>query len=123
MNSDKIKQNIQATFDKVATKYDSNRFFKLSATQLVNNIALIKPNNILDLSTGTGIVALELAQKYPQANIEAIDLSEGMLAQAKSKAETANIKNIHFNQQDAEKLDYENEHFDLRLDQGINKTF
>jgi len=113
MNSEKIKQNIQQTFDKVAEKYDSNQFFHISAKQLVSLIPLTGKLKILDLSTGTGIVALELTKKYSSADITAIDLSQKMLNQAQLKMQEAGFNQIEFSQQDAEKLPYQNHTFDL----------
>jgi ubiquinone/menaquinone biosynthesis C-methylase UbiE len=43
------------------------------------------PRRALDLGTGTGVVALALAQRYPDAEIVGIDLSPGMIAEARQK--------------------------------------
>lgn len=48
---------------------------------------------ILDIGTGTGLIALMLAQRYPSLNITAIDIDESSIEQA-----TENIKNSPFAQ-------------------------
>lgn len=46
------------------------------------------PKNILDIGTGTGVLGLMLAQKYPNANISAIDNNESAYKLAKSNLES-----------------------------------
>jgi SAM-dependent methyltransferase len=44
------------------------------------------PARILDIGTGTGAAALELADRYPAGEVVGIDVSAGMIAQAEAKA-------------------------------------
>jgi len=111
--SDKIKQGIQTTFDDVANQYDSSQFFCLSAQKMVAMLTIKEGMKVLDISTGTGMVAIEMAKQHPTLKIDAIDLSAGMLAQAKRKASDAGIQNITFLQGDVEALPYENGTFDV----------
>jgi len=115
VESEQQKQHIQATFDLVAEHYESNRFFELSAKQLVKILQpIVKPNKkLLDITTGTGLVALTAAQAYPQLSIEAVDISAQMLAQAKLKAVQNGISNVNFRQADIEQLDYKKNSFDV----------
>ena len=46
-----------------------------------------KRNNVLDVGTGTGLIALMIAQRNTNATIDAIDIDEGCVMQAK--------KNVH----------------------------
>jgi ubiquinone/menaquinone biosynthesis C-methylase UbiE len=43
------------------------------------------PRRALDLGTGTGVVALALADRYPEAEVVGIDLSPGMIEESRRK--------------------------------------
>jgi tRNA1Val (adenine37-N6)-methyltransferase len=44
---------------------------------------------ILDAGTGTGVIALMMAQRYPEAQVTAIDIDEGAVRQAQQNVEQA----------------------------------
>jgi ubiquinone/menaquinone biosynthesis C-methylase UbiE len=108
-----LKKEIALVFDDVASRYDSNRFFELSAQKLINLINHNEINSMLDVATGTGIIALLAAERFPQAEIEALDISTGMLSQARQKAKEKGLKNIKFRKQDIEKIEDRNVKFDI----------
>jgi ubiquinone/menaquinone biosynthesis C-methylase UbiE len=69
---------------------------------------------ILDIATGTGILALEAAQKAgPAGKVVGIDVSQGMLAEARRKAADAGLRNIDFVEADAEHLAFPRDSFDF----------
>ena len=88
MDEQQRKQQIKNTFNTVSEGYDNQalRFFMNSAHQLPAIFGFKGNEHILDVATGTGIAALELARAVPQGKVTGIDFSEGMLTQARSKA-------------------------------------
>lgn len=54
------------------------------------------PFNILDVCTGSGCIALALAQEYPSARVYGTDVSERALTFAKKNSQISRIKNVRF---------------------------
>ena len=109
-----IKKNIKNTFDDVAKSYDRNQQFIISAKKMVDLIHSENDNlTILDLSTGTGNIAIELAKRFSNANIYGVDISDEMLNVAKLKTKDLGINNITYLTQDVENLDFEDFKFDI----------
>jgi len=54
------------------------------------------PKRILDLGTGTGAIALSLAQAFPDAEVFAVDLNPDALSLAQENARKNSIKNVQF---------------------------
>ena len=113
-NNDR-KQMIQKGFDTVAAGYDhpSLSFFPETAKRLIEHLQLNPADNLLDVCTGTGVVALAAAEKLTQGKVTGIDLSSGMLQQAKDKATQKSLNNTEFKQMDLENLEFENGTFDI----------
>jgi len=101
------KKRIQQGFDTVAAGYDhpSLSFFPETAKRLVEHLELEPHQHLLDVCTGTGVVALTAAEKLTRGKVTGIDLSSGMLQQAINKAAEKNLGNIEFKQMDLEHLD------------------
>jgi len=109
------KKMIQQGFDTVATGYDhpALSFFPETAKRLIEHLQLRPTDNLLDVCTGTGVVALAAAEKLKQGTVTGIDLSTGMLQQAKNKAAERKHTNTRFQQMDLEHLEFEDGAFDV----------
>jgi len=71
------------------------------------------PSRALDLGTGTGVVALALAERYPEADVVGIDLSPGMIEEARSKLTPGLADRVRFEVGDAAALDFPDGEFEL----------
>jgi ubiquinone/menaquinone biosynthesis C-methylase UbiE len=71
------------------------------------------PRRVLDLGTGTGVVALALADRYPEAEILGIDLSPGMIDEARQKVPSERAGRVRFEVGDASALGSPDAAFDL----------
>jgi ubiquinone/menaquinone biosynthesis C-methylase UbiE len=100
-------------FDRQAEHYDQqwNSWSKETLDWLLE-AADPQPGEIaLDIATGTGFTALAFAPKIK--SVIATDISTGMLAQAKSNAETASVRNVMFVESPAESLPFPHASFDI----------
>ena len=110
--SDKFKKH----FDSIAEEYDDDRgeFSQIEAMVLLGSCGKIKGGIILDIGTGTGIVALEFAKRIGKAGeVIGIDISESMLRRAKKKAEENDITNIKFDRGSFTNIRLKNESVDM----------
>jgi ubiquinone/menaquinone biosynthesis C-methylase UbiE len=87
-------------FDRFSREYEEqgrydHLFYKWVIGKILSEINKEKPR-ILDLGTGTGYLATRIAIKFPKSKIIGMDVSCGMLNQAKRKVQKAGIKNIKF---------------------------
>ena len=71
------------------------------------------PARALDLGTGTGQGAFAIARRFPAAEVIGADLSERMLAEARSKTPPDLSSRIRFERADASRLPYADGSFEL----------
>ena len=71
------------------------------------------PRRILDLGTGTGIVAQAVAERYPEAQVAGIDVSPGMIDEAKRTLAPGLAGRVRFEVGDASALACDDAAFEL----------
>lgn len=111
----KNPEEIKEIFNNISDNYDlMNDIMTLFIHKKIKKEAVkqIKPNasKILDICTGTGDIAGYIYNKFPKAEITAIDFSKKMLEIAKKKN---NKKNIEFIQMNAVQTCFPDNYFDV----------
>ncbi len=104
-----------ASYNSVTEKFDyfTERLSLPLALRLISLAKITSHQHILDIGTGTGVVALQVAQLIDDVTVTGIDLSEEMLTNAKQKAVKLKLEQkTNFVQMDAENLVFENEKFE-----------
>ena len=112
------KKQVEQMFDTISDNYDNlNRMmtfgtdigWRKNVVQMVNDI---QPTSILDIATGTGDLAIMMANTTA-SRIVGLDLSEGMLSVGKEKVKAMNLDHkIEMMIGDSEKLPFEDNTFD-----------
>ncbi len=113
------KQQVEEMFDSIAPTYDRlNHLLSMQTDRtwrrkVVRMAAKNSPVEILDVATGTGDLAINLARKMPETRVTGVDISENMLAIGRRKvAEKGLDGRITLKTGDAEKLDFAKGRFD-----------
>ncbi len=114
MNNEEHKQRVMASFDLASEGYDcaSLRFFIESASHLIKKMHLKGDENLLDIATGTGHVAIAAARELRNGFVTGIDISEKMLQRAVHKVSKMNLRNVTFKRCDIDHMDFGNRAFD-----------
>ncbi len=117
---DSKKEQVARMFDGIARRYDMldhllslgiDRSWRRKA---VGKIKELEPYSILDVATGTGDLAIEMARRIPGADITGADISREMLRVGRRKAVKRNVWNrISFVYGDAEALPFGEGAFDV----------
>jgi ubiquinone/menaquinone biosynthesis C-methylase UbiE len=117
MNTDQAqayKKEIADLYSGRSQAYDNSAWHDRIARKLVDYANIKSDSRVLDIGTGTGMVAFYAASKLgPRGSVIGIDISEGMIERAKSKLHNAQTTNIRFELGDGELLGYEPSSFDF----------
>ncbi len=79
---------IRDSFSRAAASYDAAAVLQREvADRLLERLDLIKlqPQTVVDLGAGTGYCSEALLQRYPRAEVIAVDMAEGMLRHARAR--------------------------------------
>ena len=111
------KNHARDEFDHWSRTYDRSvlqkLFFAPSHRLLIDNMAdLAGPLRILDVGCGTGNLMGKLAERFPEAKLHGLDISEGMLAKAARKCRRLGER-VQLKQGDGERLPYADDRFDV----------
>jgi ubiquinone/menaquinone biosynthesis C-methylase UbiE len=117
IDAQKFKTRDATSYDTVTAQFDhfTEQLISSLAARMISLAEIKQTDSVLDVGTGTGIVALQAVNKIGEAGkIHGIDLSEGMLTAARAKAEKRELgQKVEFSQMDAEELKFEAEKFDV----------
>ncbi|MBK5211655.1 MAG: ubiquinone/menaquinone biosynthesis methyltransferase [Coriobacteriia bacterium] len=105
-------QNISETYDKTndVISFGIHRFWK---DAMIKRIVAFAPKDILDVASGTGDVALWIAEKNPQAHVVGSDFSENMLVVAEKRRAEQKLDNVSFQCENAMEMSFEDNSFDV----------
>jgi ubiquinone/menaquinone biosynthesis C-methylase UbiE len=96
---------IAEAFDGRAARYASSDWHKRAAERLVALCALRRGDRVLDAATGTGFAALAAAQIVGlEGRITGLDVSPGMLREARAAIRRAGVTNVELIESDAANL-------------------
>lgn len=118
-HEDRKGEQVERMFDGIAHSYDLlnhtlsfgiDRFWRRAAIKWLGRF---KPQNILDVATGTGDFALLTTRRLRPSAVTGIDLSEGMLNVAREKTAKAGLTDvITFKKDDCMNLSLPSDAFD-----------
>ena len=103
-----FRRRMTRNFDQLAPEWDATR---VSRERLVAMIAALDatgaPTRALDVGTGTGAVARLIAERWPSAQVTGVDVSPGMIEEARR------LGKERYDVGDASALPYADATFDL----------
>lgn len=116
------KGQVSTMFNNIARYYDFlNHFLSLGIDRSWRKKAIAtlledKPQNILDVATGTGDLAIEANKQLKPKKITGIDISVKMLEVGQQKIQKLGLDNVITLQEgDSEHLPFEDNHFDAAI--------
>jgi ubiquinone/menaquinone biosynthesis C-methylase UbiE len=110
------KQQIADVYNRRSHNYDESQWHLKIAHRLVEYAQISPGYDVLDIATGTGHVAIEVAQRVGSSGkIVGVDISTQMLTLARRKVEALGLSNVELQLADAEALNFPANSFDRIL--------
>lgn len=109
------KEMVARMFDGAASDYDRHgpSVFAQYGARLVELTPLALGAHVLDVASGAGAALMPAARRVgPDGRVSGVDLSDGMLREARDRAWADGLTNTEFLQMDAEHLDFRDGEFD-----------
>ncbi|MGB0458172.1 MAG: bifunctional demethylmenaquinone methyltransferase/2-methoxy-6-polyprenyl-1,4-benzoquinol methylase UbiE [Chitinophagales bacterium] len=120
-SSDNKKAQVEDMFDNIAHRYDFlnhllslgiDQSWRRKAIRWLNQHHSVEGQQVMDMATGTGDFAIDLAKRTENVSIVALDLSEQMLSKGRQKSSKQRLDHrITWVKGDAESLPYEDNTF------------
>jgi ubiquinone/menaquinone biosynthesis C-methylase UbiE len=106
-----LRRPLRSQFDRLAPVWEEMRSGDAFApVQTALERLPQPPRRVLDLGTGTGLVARLVAARFPDAAVIGVDISERMIEQARRRTDAPGVS---YQVADAEHLPFEEGAFDL----------
>ena len=103
--TERALDRIATDFDARASRYNGNRWHRVVAERLIACCALRPGEHVLDAATGTGFAALAAAHAVgPIGLVIGVDVSAGMLSEARKSAASERLTQIEWHRGDATRL-------------------
>lgn len=110
-----IKNEIKEAFDFITNDYDDymEKTNHKNAQKKISELLQDEINGeVIDIATGTGIIAINIAKKIPNSRVTATDVSEKMIEKARENARNVGV-DVNFLVGDIEKSILPDNKFDI----------
>lgn len=106
-------KHLTDVYDQRSSSHDKSEWHRTTALKLTSDLEPIVGDDILDIGTGTGTIAFYCAAHVGESGkVIGVDISKGMLEQAKRKLLLSTHQNLEFQYADMENLDFPKHSFD-----------
>lgn len=110
------KQQIADLYSRRSPSYDEGDWHPQIARHLIEYVRIHPGQHVLDIATGTGLVAIAAAERVgSDGRVVGVDISAGMLERARQKVDALGLHNIELFLADAETLNFPANRFDRIL--------